>query len=94
MAALTPKVRRALRGVALSEADAAAAELAVHYAQAIDRGGEGDDLTRLGPALLASLEALGMTPRARRSLVKGATSGGPASPLDEIRAKHRSRAAG
>lgn len=88
---LTPKLRAALRKVALSDADQAAAALAVHYAEAIDTG---DDLVKLGPPLLQALEALGMTPRARRSLVKGASHGGPASPLDELRRRKRERAAG
>jgi len=90
---LTPKLRAALRTVALSDADQAAAALAVHYAEAIDRG-DADDLVKLGTALLSALESLGMTPRARRSLVKGATRGGPASPLDELRDRRGARGAG
>lgn len=76
----------------LTPGDAAAAELAVHYAAALDAGA--DDLAKLGPALLAALEALGMTPRARKSLVKGGDGDGPTSPLDELRRKRAARTAG
>lgn len=75
----------------LTPGDNAAAQLAIHYAAALDAG---DDLTKIGPALLAALEALGMTPRARKSLVKGGDGDGPTSPLDELRRKRAARTAG
>jgi len=81
-----------LREMPLTPGDAAAAELAVHYATAIDASA--DDLTKLGPALLAALESLGMTPRARKSLVKGGDGDGPTSPLDELRQRRADRDAG
>jgi hypothetical protein len=59
--------------------DAAVAALALTYAQAIVAGG---DLSKIGPALLAALEALQMSPRARG--VKKDDKPAP-SPLDEIR---------
>lgn len=90
MALLVPVVQRALRDVPLTSADAAAAELAIHYAEQIDLG---EDLIKIGPPLLAALESLGMTPRSRKSLVREAGSG-PASPLDELRQRRAERAAG
>lgn len=49
-------------------------------------------LTALGPKLLAALESLGASPRARAALVKGGTRGGStASPLDELRRKRAAR---
>lgn len=67
-------------------ADAAAAELALTYAQQID---EGADLSKLGPALLAALTALGMTPAARKAVK---TDGQPAAnPLDQLAAARSRR---
>lgn len=66
--------------------DRAAAELALTYARRIDAG---DDLAKLGPALLSVLEALHLTPRARNTK-GGATSGG-SSPLDELRNRRARR---
>jgi hypothetical protein len=67
--------------------DEAAGELALTYAAEIDAGG---DLEKLGPQLLAVLEALHLTPRARG---KGVDSE-PAepSPLDALRARRADRA--
>jgi hypothetical protein len=49
----------------------------------------------LGPKLLAALDALGLTPKARAAGGKGASGGQsrPADPLDELRAKRRARLA-
>jgi hypothetical protein len=44
-----------------------------------------------GPKYLAALESLGMTPRARRALVREA-NGAPDSPLDQLRERRRQRA--
>jgi hypothetical protein len=118
--------------------DAAAEQLAVHYATLIDAaapaakyrrpletlqravalldalsGGDdqdsGEDATEalakvrdalaqhsvasdLGPKLLAALEALQLTPRARAAAMKGGAAGEPAkSPLDELRARRARR---
>jgi hypothetical protein len=50
----------------------------------------------LGPKLLATLDALGMTPKGRAAIIgKGAPTREPAaSPLDELRARRAARAAG
>lgn len=71
--------------------DRAAAELARTYAHDIDSGG---DLAKLGPALLATLEALHMTPRARAAVRKAAevTGAKPANPLDELKQRRQQRA--
>lgn len=50
-------------------------------------------MSDFGPKLLAALESLGMTPRARRALVREATNG-PASPVDELRARKIARSTG
>lgn len=91
MALLATVVRRALRDVPLTPADKAAAELAIHYATAVDAGDV--PLEKIGPPLLAALAALGMTPASRKALVKEASSG-PTSPLDELRKRRAARAAG
>jgi hypothetical protein len=50
-------------------------------------------LASLGPKLLAALESLGMTPRARSAvLLRGVTRDGDTpSPLDQLRARRASR---
>lgn len=78
-----------MRSLSLSPADAAAAELAERYARQIDDGGE---LEKIGPKLLATLAALGMTPRSRKAVVKDWPPPAPVSPLDAARAKRRARA--
>lgn len=86
---LEAKVISALDDLRTAPSDAAAVELALTYARHIDLG---DDLTKLGPALLATLTALGMTPSARAALAKGGGAGEPAkSPLDELRARRARR---
>jgi hypothetical protein len=92
---LATAVRRALADLDLPATDRAAAELAMTYARAVDSDG---DLSKLGPPLLATLEALGMTPRARAAVKKVAEvttdAQRPASPLDELRARRAARTAG
>lgn len=82
-------VRTALDALNLGPSDQGTAELALCYARAVDAEG---GLDKLGPQLLAVLESLGMSPRARASITKGATNGSPsASPLDELRARRAAR---
>lgn len=80
---------QALQQVPVADNDGAAVELAKHYATQLD---DGADSTRMGPAFLAVLESLGMTPRARaaQSGGKGAPDAGP-NPLDELRARRAAR---
>lgn len=74
--------------------DKAAVELALTYAREIDLGG---DLSKLGPALLACLTSLLLTPHARAQAMKGVqgASDKPASRIDEVRERRarKSRAA-
>lgn len=88
---LAASVRLALADVTLRPCDTAAADLALHYAEEIDTGTA--ELVKLGPALLACLESLGMTPRARKA-TKEAAGEPPASPLDQLRERRARRAAG
>jgi len=68
------------------ERDQAAVDLALAYADALD---EGAALDKLGPALLVALEALGLTPRARKAV---RTSDQPAAnPLDQLAARRAGR---
>lgn len=70
-------------------ADLGAVELAITYAAAIDAGA---DLEKAGPLLLAVLESLLMTPRARAATGKGGDHGDRGSdPLDELRARRGAR---
>lgn len=89
---LVKAVEQAVEVLALTPADQGAVRLALTYAQAIDLG---EPVEKVGPPLLAVLEALGMTPRARAAITKGGTSASPsASPLDELRAKRAARQRG
>jgi hypothetical protein len=83
-------VRESLAATDSNESvDAAAAELALTYAQQID---EGADLSKLGPALLACLDALLMSPRARAAAKKAVTTSEPAAnPLDQLAAARSRR---
>jgi hypothetical protein len=89
---LTQVVTQALAAQPAEERDAATAELALTYARAID---DGADLSKVGPPLLAALEALHMSPRARNAARKAVTSDQPTvNPLDQLaqRRSGRSRA--
>lgn len=79
---LVQAVRDALDVKPPAPEDGAAAELALTYARDIDAGG---DLSKLGPALLAALEALGLTPRARKAVK--ADDAPAANPLDQLAAR-------
>ena len=78
---LAQVVEEALAAQPVEPRDAAAAELALTYAREIDLGG---DLTKLGPPLLAALEALGLTPRARKAVKPDDKPAG--NPLDQLAA--------
>lgn len=89
---LAPAVQEAINALKLAPEDAGAVQLAHSYAKAIDEAGEkADMLDRLGPKLLACLESLGATPRARATRGGGA-SAPVASKLDELRARRAKRA--
>lgn len=86
---LESAVREALTHVAAEKVDGGTVQLALTYAEEIDAG---EDLKRLGPALLACLESMLMTPKARSAVVKGVKDDQPAkSPLDELRARRNAR---
>jgi hypothetical protein len=85
-AQLTTSVQEAVSGVA--DSDRAVAELALTYARDIDAGG---DLAKLGPALLAALEALQLSPRARKAVkIDDKPS---VSKLDQLAERRRARSA-
>ena len=80
-------VRKA--AAAVEGVDLAAVELAATYGKAIDDGAEVD---KTGPLLLAALESLLMTPRARAATAKGGDRDGRGSnPLDELRKRRGAR---
>jgi hypothetical protein len=72
--------------------DSGAVRLAQTYAEAIDA--DRDQLAKLGPGLLAVLESLGLTPRARAALLGkgGETSAPTRNRLDDLRERRRARA--
>lgn len=84
---LREEVEAALDAEPVSARDRAAAALALTYATDIDAGG---DLSKLGPPLLAALEALGLTPRARKA-VKSDAQQPSANPLDQLAARRAGR---
>lgn len=88
MTSLADSVLAAVLELDLGLVDQAAADLALRYAEELDRGG---DPARLGPALLAALEALHMTPRSRTAATRGVSPAPEAavSPLDELRRRRR-----
>lgn len=74
----------------LTDRDQAAVELARTYARDIDAGG---DLAKLGPALLASLAQLLLTPAARAGALRHGKQpdAGGKSKLDELRERRERR---
>src|SRR5258707_6084763 len=88
---LAPAVAGTVAALTLTAADAAAVKLAQRYAAAIDDAdNRAEVLEKLGPKLLAALEALGATPAARARLKEGkATGGGKPSGLQALREAHR-----
>lgn len=90
MAGYLDALNTALDHLDLQQVDGAAVQLARGYAEQLDGDG---DLVKLGPLLLATLGALGMTPAGRTAILgKGApTREPPASPLDELRQRRERR---
>mgnify|MGYP000921120774 CR=1 FL=1 len=91
---------RSLRAAPPGPGDAATVALARRYAQTIEdaygEDGELDVLTDLGPKLLAVLDALGLTPKARAVKRAPGEGGGDDRPaavrtLEELRAARRDR---
>ena len=82
------EVARALAAHPPGPRDQGAVALALTYAKELDMGG---DLAKLGPALLACLDALQMTPRARAVAQRGGTGKPDEHPattrMDELRAR-------
>ena len=83
---LEARMHAALTAKPPAESDKAIGDLALAYARRIDE--DGVDY-RLGPALLAALEALQMSPRARAQAHRGEVKDAPASgnPLDALAAR-------
>jgi hypothetical protein len=104
---LRNRVDEALQAVELQPSDVAAVALARRYADEIDRWEQhsadpeyegGNGLKEYGPKLLQALDALGLTPKARRAATRpeGGTGGGASkrNPLDEVRAQRERRITG
>jgi hypothetical protein len=69
--------------------DQAAVDLALKYAEEID---EGMDLGKLGPLLLAALDALLLSPKARAAAKKAVTDDKPAAnALDQLAGRRARR---
>lgn len=84
---IEPAVTNALQALQLDAEDEAAATLARQYAAAIDNADDpAATLEQLGPKLLAALEALGATPKARAQIMKGTPARGNDSRLAQLRA--------
>lgn len=90
---LAESVRVALGGLTENPKDVGAVRLAMVYAEAIDL--LPTEVAKLGPGLLAVLESLGLTPRARAAILGKYRGGGDDAPartrLDELR-EQRARA--
>jgi hypothetical protein len=79
---LLQEVDKAMASMEVAPEDAGTAALIRRYAWEIDKG---EELQKLGPPLLAAMEALGMSPRAR-ALLKGGKVEPPRNrKLDELR---------
>lgn len=88
---ITEAVRSALASRPSRPQDIAAERLALTYAELLDT--YPDQIPKVGPALLAVLDALLLTPRAATRTGKGqVTDEQQASPLDELRARRQRRA--
>jgi hypothetical protein len=74
---IAPAVTQTIQMLPLAPEDHAAAALAQRYAAAIDSSDDpAGALEQLGPRLLAVLESLGASPKARAQITKGNTTGG------------------
>ena len=80
----------ALHDVTLKDADSATVVLARKYAETIDAD-PAAYLPKIGHHLADLLAELGMTPRARAGVVRGATPSGTPSSLDELRDRRERR---
>lgn len=85
MSMLVTSVESAAEQGGIEPRDRAVLDLALAYAKAIDDGEA--DLAKVGPALLAALEALRLSPRARAAAMKGGTDDKAGSPLDQLAAR-------
>jgi hypothetical protein len=84
---IEPAVTNTIDNLELRPQDHAAAELARHYAAAIDNSDDPQAaLDRLGPKLLAALEQLGATPKARAAITKRTPSNAATNRLEQLRA--------
>lgn len=102
MGEIAKSVRAAASSVATEPRDAAVLALALEYAGRLDREhkcaecgrGLDVDLAKIGPALLAALEALQLSPRARKQVKVSDTP--VTNPLDQLaqRRAGKNRAAG
>jgi hypothetical protein len=88
---LVSTVTEALGALEPDARDGATRALALLYAEQIDA--DPVTLEVLGPKLLSTLEALGMSPRARASATKG-PPGATRNPLDELRERRAQRVSG
>jgi hypothetical protein len=79
-----------ITALALAPEDAAAVRLTQRYAAEIDDAADpAAALERLGPKLLAALEALGATPQARSRIKGGRAADAVPGKLQALRAAHR-----
>lgn len=89
---VTEALKASLDALTLRPEDKAAVALAERYAAELD--GKEADVVKVGPAFLAVLSALGMTPAGRAAVLgKGGDGRGgqPQSKADELRARRAAR---
>lgn len=86
---LSESVATSLAGIEQDPRDAAVRDLVVMYAKKIDE--KPGSVFDLGPKLLAGLEALGLTPRARSAGGKLPDTRAADNPLDELRNRRAAR---
>jgi hypothetical protein len=90
-------VAAAVTHLELMQEDQGAVALALKISAALDRESNGRTISELSRQLLSTLESLGASPAARRTLMKGVPVAGQANrsdPLDELRAKRAARSNG
>lgn len=89
-ALLGPAVQATINALQTAPEDTGAVKLAHSYAKAIDEAEDrAEALERLGPKLLACLESLGATPKARAAIRKGDTGGQSQGELAALRSARR-----